>query len=106
MLFISHTKSFVGCDSRKLIGAKSALKFKPLILLNIFIKASSTSVFDQFSCMIISQSIPNAGLEVIKLFPCSIQLSKKFILLINVKMPTIVGILIFIDMINTRSYWL
>ena len=39
--------------------------------------------------------------EVIKLFPCSTQLSTKFILLINVKMLTIVGILIFISMINT-----
>ena len=32
---------------------------------------------------------------------CSTQLSKKFILLINVKMPTIVGILTFISMIDT-----
>ena len=43
------------------------------------------------------------GLEVIKLFPCSTHLSTKFILLINVKMPTIVGILTFISMINTTS---
>ena len=34
--------------------------------------------------------------EVIKLFPCSTLLGKKFILLINVKMPTIVGILTII----------
>ena len=40
-----------------------------------------------------------AGPEVIKLFSSSTQLSAKFILLINVKMPTIVGILTF--MINT-----
>ena len=40
---------------------------------------------------------------VIKLFSCSNQLSMKFILLINVKMPTIVGILTFISMINTTS---
>ena len=33
----------------------------------------------------------------------STQLSRKFILLINVKMPTIVGILTFISMINTTS---
>ena len=32
------------------------------------------------------------GPEVIKLIPCSTQLSSKFILLINVKMPTIVDI--------------
>ena len=41
--------------------------------------------------------------EVIKLFSYSIQLSTKFILLINAKMPTIVGILTFISMINTTS---
>ena len=40
------------------------------------------------------------GLEVIKML-CSTQLSTKFILLINVKMPTIVGILTFICRINT-----
>ena len=43
-----------------------------------------------------------SGPEVIKLFSCSTQLSMKFILLINVKMPTIVGISIFISMINTE----
>ena len=43
------------------------------------------------------------GLEVINLFSCSTQLSTKFILLIKVKMPTIVGILTFISMINTKS---
>ena len=36
-------------------------------------------------------------------FLCSTQLSMKFIMLINVKMPTIVGILIFISRINTTS---
>ena len=35
------------------------------------------------------------GPEVIKLFSCSTQLSMKFFMLINVKMPTIVGILTF-----------
>ena len=38
-----------------------------------------------------------------KFFSCSTQLSTKFILLINVEMPTIVGILTFISMINTTS---
>ena len=37
------------------------------------------------------------GSEVIKLFSCSTQLSTKFILLINIKMPTIVGILTFTE---------
>ena len=43
------------------------------------------------------------GPEVIKLVLCSTQLSTKFIMLINVKMPTVVGILTFISMINTTS---
>ena len=43
------------------------------------------------------------GPEVIKLFAYSTQTSTQFILLINVKIPTIVGILIFISMINTIS---
>ena len=43
------------------------------------------------------------GPEVTKLFSCSAQLNMKFILLINVKMPTIVGILTFISMINTSE---
>ena len=38
-----------------------------------------------------------------KKFPSSTQLSTKFILLINVKIPTIVGILTFISKINTTS---
>ena len=40
------------------------------------------------------------GPKVIKLCSCSTQLSIKFILLINVKMPTFVGILTFISRIN------
>ena len=43
-----------------------------------------------------------AGPEVIKLFSCSTEstlLSTKFILLINVKMPTFVGILTFMSRI-------
>ena len=43
------------------------------------------------------------GLEVTKLVTCSTQLSRKFILLMNVKMQTIVGVLTFISMINTTS---
>ena len=39
----------------------------------------------------------NTGPEVIKLFSCSTQLSMKFFLLINVKMPTAVGILTFMS---------
>ena len=38
-----------------------------------------------------------SGPEVVKLFSCSTQLSMKFFLLINVKMPTNVGILTFMS---------
>ena len=48
-----------------------------------------------------AQSSIHLDPEVIKLFPCSTQLSTKFILLINVKMPSLVGILTFISTINT-----
>ena len=41
--------------------------------------------------------------EVIKRFSFSTKMSTKFILLINVKMPAIVGILTSICMINTTS---
>ena len=43
------------------------------------------------------------GPEVIKLLSCSTQLNIKFIMLINVKMPTNIGILIFVSMINKTS---
>ena len=41
------------------------------------------------------------GPEVIKLFSCSTQLSIKFSLVINVKMPTVVGILTFMSRKNS-----
>ena len=41
--------------------------------------------------------------EIIKPFSCPTQLSTKFILLLNVKMPTIVGILTLISITNSRS---
>ena len=61
-------------------------------------------VSDQ-SVLIGPEICPRPGLEVINLLSCSTQLSTKFILLMNVKMPTIiiVGIFTFISMINTTS---
>ena len=44
-----------------------------------------------------------AGPEFIKLFSCSTKLSTKFVLLMNVKMPIILGILTFFSLINTTS---
>ena len=43
--------------------------------------------------------IMKPGPTVLNFFSCSTQLSTKFVLLINVKMPTIVGILTLIGMI-------
>ena len=43
--------------------------------------------------------------EFIKSFSCSTQLSMKVIMLINVKMPTIVGILTCVSMINTTQFY-
>ena len=43
----------------------------------------------------------NQAPEVIKLFSCSTLLRMKFFLLINVKMPTIVGILTFMSRKNS-----
>ena len=54
-------------------------------------------------CMKIREPYHSPGCKVRKLFPCSTQLSTQFLLLINVKMPTTVGILTFISMINTTS---
>ena len=44
--------------------------------------------------------IPRPGPEVIKPFSCSAQLSMILIMLINVKMPTLVGIFTFNSMMN------
>ena len=62
-----------------------------------------TLVFISHGAMDWSVIVVFLGPEVMKLFSCSTQLSTKFILLINVKMPTIVGILTFISMINISS---
>ena len=45
----------------------------------------------------LSQNRAKPGPRLIKLFSCSTQLSMKFFLLINVKMPAIVGILTFMS---------
>ena len=57
----------------------------------------------RFQNRLISHNKNSSGPDVKQLLSCSTELSSKFILLINVKMPTIVGILTFISMINTKS---
>ena len=54
-----------------------------------------------------SDTALTSGPEITKLFSCSAQLRMKFIMLINVKMPTIstiVGILAFISVINATLW--
>ena len=68
-------------------------------------------ILDEYSIVSISNcsslktitviNIPTSGPEVIKLFSCSAQLSMKFFLLINVKMPTIFGSLTFMSRKNS-----
>ena len=53
---------------------------------------------------IMNLMVKKSGPIIIKLFLCSTQISKKIIILINVKMPTIVGILTFVTMIGTTMY--
>ena len=68
----------------KLERPLTELSFRPNILVE------GPEAFDevyQCNAVIILPTMP--GHEVIKLFSCSTQLSTKFILLINVKMPTI-----------------
>ena len=64
--------------------------------LNMHVKRSGSMVDCLGSCVVsLSRaliSLLSTGPKVIKLFPCSTQQSTKFILLINVKMPAIVGI--------------
>ena len=42
-----------------------------------------------------------SGPDIINFFSCSFQLSMKFVLLINVKIPTIVGIVTFMSRKNS-----
>ena len=51
----------------------------------------------------LSDKNSSSRIEVIKLFACSTQMTMKFIMLVNVKMPTAVGVLTFISIINTTS---
>ena len=61
------------------------------------------SLFVSFLVLQLSHRGKDLAPKVIKLFSYSTQLSTKLILLINVKMPTSVGVLTFISMINTTS---
>ena len=60
-------------------------------------RLSSNCILPFNNFIIFLYFIRNPGPEVIKLFSSSTQLRMKFFLFINVKMPTIVGILTFMS---------
>ena len=64
-------------------------------MVKLFLRSSLLFTF--LSADISLQFERRCGPEVIKLFSCSTELSKKFFLLISVKMPTIIGILTFMS---------
>ena len=71
--------------------------------LVLFINNQHSIEVEMFGDKCFCNIIFRPGKEIIKFFSYSTQLGTKFILLINVKMPTIVGILTFISKINTTS---
>ena len=66
------------------------------VIIKLFLEKRQ-GVFIIAGTFIRINTVHQSGPEVIKLFSCSTQLSMKFFLLINVKMPTIVGILTFLS---------
>ena len=69
----------------------------------ISVRATEGLLYIDFICLFKFRvnHLERSGPEVIKLFPCSTQLSMKFFLLMNVKMPTVVGILTFMRVKNS-----
>ena len=78
-------------------GALSIAQRDPAILMEKCGKLFVNYSYYRFS----SGTLSKSGSKVIKLFSCSTQLSMKFFLLINVKMPTNVGILTFMSRKNS-----
>ena len=72
-------------------------------LLKIKNKTKTFIILSRDFTLCLLLGVYNPGLEVIKLFSCSTLLSLKFIPPINVKLPTIIGILTFIVGINILS---
>ena len=66
-------------------------------------RVSLSNKSDDLLYLITVLCVKRAGPDVIKLISCSTQLSMKMIMLMNVKMPTTVGILTLISMTVTTS---
>ena len=76
----------------------SALYFEKIKLM---IKKNVNNSWDLFVSDDLENDTKNLLVMDMKFFPCSTQLSMKFFLFINVKMPTIVGILTFMSRKNS-----
>ena len=68
--------------------------------ISVYVNIENIHIHDYIDVLTTSLN-GRPGPEVIKLFSCSTQLSIEFFLLINVKMPTIVGILRFMSRKNS-----
>ena len=99
---LNHSASLAMSTSvLKALPGKLDIKIHSISILYLPGPSENVEILGLHPQFLISFSGP--GPKVVKLFPCSTQLGMKFILLINVKMPTIVVILAFISMINTTS---
>ena len=97
--FCAHTLALTKCKTIYIVHHRNMIFYKTIISQSIYkyVIKETCIIHLKKNCL------KRPGPEVIKLFPCSTQLSMKFILLINVKMPTIVGILTFISIVNTSE---
>ena len=105
-LLFSQKFLLYGIYGLEIFPANFHLEYSCLQMFNDCLTLGDAFHPDLIVCSFMENSIDvkivylTSGPEVIKLFPCSTQLCTKFILLINVKMPTI---LTFISMVNTTS---
>ena len=73
-------------------GVEGSVIFHKILWFTVTILSTEAGRSDQTV-----QTQNRLGPKVLKLFSCSTQLSMKFFLVIDVKMPTIVGILTFMS---------
>ena len=107
ILFWVNSRCWIQAYVARIIESTSlglAPPFSPLQIIILKLVSCKIAIFDLVSVAkpyLIAK--PDDCSRVFKTFSCSTQLSMKCILLLNVKMPTIVGILTFINRINTTS---
>ena len=101
----SPTTLRTDCTSGLILFRRFTTNVTLILAVTAILKSRTVKTQNQNN-LFVKSSIDNStpGPEVIKLFSCTVQLRLKLILLINVKMPKIVGILTFISRINYR-FW-